>query len=464
MRVWIGFIALLLGGALPSQAVYAQQSVALEPIVQVTIAPPRVVVGQKTTLSVLVLAPNYMTSPPELPDFQVRNAVTRQLQSVNTSEQRDGVPYAGVRFEYAISPQEPGSYAVANQIVRIKYAAEPPATREVAVALPRVSFEAFIPDAASALRPFVSANSLTAEQDVKRSSDPLKAGDAVTRTITIRAEGTPAMLLPPQQFPSVDGLKLYPAQPKLEDKVDGRSDVMTSTRVDSATYMVERASDYSLPSIDIGWWNVGSGKVDQVHLEAVPLKGTVTSAVAGPASSNQSARRWTWDSVVDFIFDHWLTALLLVAVTAGFAWFAPRVTRRVAGNLHRRHQAYLQSEAFAFSRLRRAIRHRDSKASYFALLEWLPHLNATQPPISAGAFKAAARDPELDLQLDAIESELFGNRGNPAHWSPRRLLHQLVAARRKLRPRAGSRATTSLPPHLNPVGTPKVTAYGKPAR
>ncbi|MGY4359670.1 hypothetical protein ACVW0J_006163 [Bradyrhizobium sp. i1.7.7] len=196
----------------------------------------------------------------------------------------------------------------------------------------------------------------------------------------------------------------------------------------------------------------------------MPLKGTVTSAVAGPASSNQSARRWTWDSVVDFIFDHWLTALLLVAVTAGFAWFAPRVTRRVAGNLHRRHQAYLQSEAFAFSRLRRAIRHRDSKASYFALLEWLPHLNATQPPISAGAFKAAARDPELDLQLDAIESELFGNRGNPAHWSPRRLLHQLVAARRKLRPRAGSRATTGLPPHLNPVGTPKVTAYGKPAR
>ncbi|MET4793825.1 hypothetical protein ABIF64_006003 [Bradyrhizobium japonicum] len=174
MRVWIGFIALLLGGALPSPDVYAQQSMALEPIVQVTIDPSRVVVGQKATLSVLVLAPNYMTSPPELPDFQVRNAVTRQLQSVNTSEQRDGLPYAGVRFEYAISPQEPGSYAVAGQSVRIKYAAEPPATREVAVALPRVSFEAFIPDAAGSLRPFVSANSLIVEQDIKRSSDPLK--------------------------------------------------------------------------------------------------------------------------------------------------------------------------------------------------------------------------------------------------------------------------------------------------
>ncbi|MDI3560110.1 BatD family protein [Bradyrhizobium sp. Arg816] len=464
MRIWIGFIALLLGGMPPPQAAYAQQSVALAPIVQVTIAPQRVVVGQKITLSVLVLAPNYMTSPPELPDFQVRNAVTRQLQSVNTSEQRDGLPYAGVRFEYAISPQEPGSYAVAGQSVRIIYAAEPPAAREVALALPHVSFEAFIPGAASALRPFVSANSLTAEQDVKRSSDPLKAGDAVTRTITIRAEGTPAMLLPPQQFPSVDGLKLYPAQPTLEDKVDGRSDVMTSTRVDSATYMVERAGDYSLPSVDIGWWNVGSGKVEQARLEAVPLKGILTSAATDSASLSRSGQGWMWDSVVDFIVDNWMTVLLLAAIAAGVAWFAPRVARRVAAGLHRRHQAYLQSEAFAFSRLRRAIRHRDAKVSYYALLEWLSHLNATQPPITAGAFKAIARDPELDRQLDAIESELFGNRHNLAHWSPRRLLHQLVAARRRLRPRVRSRATTGLPPRLNPLGTPKVAAYRKPAR
>ena len=77
-----------------------------------------------------MLAPNYMTSPPELPDFQVRNAVTRQLQSVNISEQRDGMSYAGVRFEFAIYPQEPGSYAVSDQKVEVKYAAEPPAVRE----------------------------------------------------------------------------------------------------------------------------------------------------------------------------------------------------------------------------------------------------------------------------------------------------------------------------------------------
>jgi BatD DUF11 like domain len=169
-----------------------------EPIVRVTLDPPRVMVGQRTTLRIEVLAPNYMTAPPELPGFQVRNAVTRQLQSVNINEQRNGTTYAGVRFEFAIYPLDAGSYAIADQEVTVRYAAEPPTARETVIALPRVSFEAFIPDAAAELSPFLTANRLTVAQTVQRSSGQLKVGDAVTRTVTIKAEGTPSMLLPPQ--------------------------------------------------------------------------------------------------------------------------------------------------------------------------------------------------------------------------------------------------------------------------
>ena len=460
MKVWMGSIAVLLGCALQSPDARAQQAVTPDPIVQVTISPPRIVVGQQTTLSILALAPNYMTSPPELPDFQVRNAVTRQLQSVNTSEQRDGVSYAGVRFEYAISPQEPGSYAVAGQSVRIKFAAEPPATRDVTVALPPVSFEAFIPDAASTLSPFVSASSLTVEQDIKRSAEPLKAGDAVTRTITIRAEGTPAMLLPPQQFPAIDGLRLYPVQPKLEDKVDGRTDVMTSTRIDSATYMVERAGDYELPAIAIDWWNVESGKIAQVRLDAVPLKGI--AAAAGSAPSTGQPRGWAWDRAFDFIIDHWRAALLLTALISVLAWFTPRLARRAATDLRRRREAHLRSEAFAFHELRHAIRRRDAKGSYFALLQWLPRIDT----VTARDFKAAARDPELDRQLGSLERQLFAGRRGSARWSSGDLLRHVTAARRSLRPRATPRDVAGLPQYLNPAGTSHVTAHEnrKPAR
>ena len=107
----------ILVAAIAPHGAWAQQAPAPEPVLNVTIDPQRVVVGQKTTLRIDVLAPNYTTSPPELPGFQVRNAVTRPLQSVNLSEQRDGTNYAGVRFEFAIYPQEPGAFAIADQKV-----------------------------------------------------------------------------------------------------------------------------------------------------------------------------------------------------------------------------------------------------------------------------------------------------------------------------------------------------------
>ena len=224
--------AILVVVAIAPCSAWAQQAPAPEPVLNMTIDPKRVVVGQRTTLRIDVLAPNYTTSPPELPGFQVRNAVTRQLQSVNLSEQRNGASYAGVRFEFAIYPQEAGSFAISDQKVKVKYAAEPPAVREELLSLPRVSFDAFIPDAAADLNPYLAASQLTVEQSVQRSSDPLKVGDSITRTVTIKAEETPAMLLPPVTFPAVDGLAVYPGQPSLQDKTEGRTDALTATRTD----------------------------------------------------------------------------------------------------------------------------------------------------------------------------------------------------------------------------------------
>jgi hypothetical protein len=438
---------------------WAQQAGAPEPILQVTVDPARVVVGQKTTLRIDVLAPNYMTSPPELPGFQVRNAVTRPLQNVNLSDQRNGASYAGVRFEFAIYPQEAGSYAVADQKVNVRYAAEPPAVREEEIALPRVSFEAFIPDAAADLNPFLAAGGLTIEQAVRRSSEQLKVGDSVTRTVTMKAEETPAMLLPPVTFPSVDGLAVYPTQPALQDKTDGRSDALSATRTDSATYILQKPGEYSLPAIDVRWWNVAERRVETAHLDAVTMQVAANPAVQSSEASAPVART-TWAAIVDLIVDHWRLALLATLVVGGLSWLAPAAVRRIAVHHRRRREAYLQSEAFAFSRFRHAVQHGDAKAAYFAMLDWLPHVGATTSDHSIEAFKVAAGDPSLDHEIDAIEAELFAAQSRAGQWSRRQLLHRVTAARRRLRPRAEYRDKMRLPQQLNPVGFRNACALG----
>ncbi|MGY4404021.1 BatD family protein [Bradyrhizobium sp. USDA 3315] len=448
MRHQLAIAALMLGLLVPC-ATLAQQSTPA-PILRVTLDPSRVVVGQAATLRIEVLAPNYMTAPPELPDFQVRNAVTRQLRSANESEERDGLTYAGVRFEYAIHAQEPGSYAISGQAITIKYAAEPPATREATLALPRIAFEAFIPDAASDLQPFLAARNLSIAQTVSRSSDQLKAGDAVTRTVTIKAEGIPAMLLPPVRLAPLDGLKLYPAQPSLQDKTEGRPEVLTSARVDSAVYMLEKAGEYVLPPVDLRWWNIDAQRIDIAHVDAVTLHVEVNPA-AGASPVDTPRVGGSCGALLDVIVDHWQATALVLLALAGLGWLMPLMVRAIVAR-HRRHRAaYLRSETFAFGVLLRAARKGDARAVYFALLDWLQRFEPVAPQHTVEAFKAAAHDAALNDEIGAVERALFSPSPGAAGWSPGQLLRRVGGARRRIRRETARAASYRATGQLNPV-------------
>jgi len=411
-----------------ASATLAQQPDGPAPILRASVNPPATVVGQKVTLVIDVLAPNYMTKPPVLPDFQIRNAVTRNGATINLSEQVNGVTFAGVRFEFSIYPQEPGNFAVSGQTVTITYAVNPPQTREASLQIPPLSFEATIPDAAQMLDPFISATRLVVRQDIKPSSDPLKVGDSVTRTVTIEAEGTPAMLLPAPSLVRVDGADVYPAQPEFQDKSDSRTDALTARRVDQATYMLQRAGEFALPAIDIGWWNVRAQKVEHAGVAPVSLPVTENPAIKPPGENTRSLspRR-----IVLFLADHLWALLAIVIVGCTLAWFAPRAIARLSDQMRRRREAYRRSEAFAFANFRAAARHGDAGRTYFALLNWLARF---APGLSLQAFRAAAHDAELDAQIGAIESHLFGTAPSvQAQRSTSKLAGCVASARRRLR-------------------------------
>ena len=196
---------------------------------------------------------------------------------------------------------------------RSRYAAEPPATREVVVALPRIDFEAFIPDAAAALHPFVAA-----KQADDRAGDPAFVGAAQGRRFrhAHRHHQGGRHACDAAAADSISrrstGLRVYPAQPSLEDKTDGRTDVLYVDAVDSATYMLERPGDYLLPAIDVRWWNVGASKVETRASRRRDAAGRGQSGGARRDSGRaRPATRWDLDAICSiFVADHWLLALL----------------------------------------------------------------------------------------------------------------------------------------------------------
>jgi hypothetical protein len=66
---------------------------------------------------------------------------------------------------------------------------------------------------------------------------------------------------------------------------------------------------------------------------------------------------------------------------------------------------------------------------------------------------AAARDPVLDREIDALQTTLFAPRRAAADWSPHQLVQRIGSARRTLqRHSTRSELIHALPRQLNPIG------------
>jgi hypothetical protein len=161
-----------------------------------------------------------------------------------------------------------------------------------------------------------------------------------------------------------------------------------------------------------------------------------------------------------------LLGFLAAAALGLVAWVAPRAARAAAASHRARRAAYLQSEAFAFGQLRQAVRRRDAKKTYFALLDWLTRFDGAAPDHTVEALTTAARNPALDRQIVAIENELFASKQDAERWSPGQFLRGVNAARRGLHRRPGHNRRSTLPEELNPVGVRGAPAHfwRKPAR
>lgn len=448
----------------------AQESGAPQPIVRATLKPDSVLVGSPVTLEIAVLAPNYLTAPPAFPDIQLNNAVTRPLGSgTNLSEERQGTTYAGVLREFAIYPQEPGAYAISGRSVTLSYAIDPPrSSPPVTLSIPDLTFTATIPDAAQGLDPFLASTKLTLHQILTPQPGNLKVGDSIARTITVEAADLPAMLLPPMRFAAVDGLSVYPDQPTLEDKAGERGGPSTGSRVDRATYILERTGSYTLPAVEIAWWNADAQKVETARADAVtfavqPNPALAQAATTGAATGNahrfslaEAARRfWPWLAAG--------TALL-----GTLAWFAKRIVKSASGWRAERRRRYLASEAHWFHRFRAATRTGDSRQVLTALLAWIDRFPPLAKPATLEALAAASNDPALVAELTRLKAALYAAPGDAnarIPFSARRLRREIGAARRRLRRGPSGRRANTLPP-LNPdhAAPPRHGGNRPPAR
>lgn len=417
---------------------------AAEPIIRVEIlTQPPIVPGQQVQIQVDVLAPNFFLSPPKFPLFDLPNAVVTlpDERAVNLTETINGESYAGVRRDYIVTPQIAGDFILPPASITFTYAAVPgqPGTAG-AVTLPPEKFTvAGAPAGATA-----AAQKVTVAQDLDRDPRSLKSGDTLVRTLTVTAQGMQAMMIPVPDFTAPDGVRLYPHDPVLTDKLDQAQGTIGGERIDRVTYAFETAGDYQLPAIEIAWYDPATQKREVARAPEIDVSveaaAGFTPAIKPPEVGQEAAPKgahlwqalpWIASGLAGLVLLTWLVSWLVAHMRA---W---RQARRLS---------YEQSEACSFQHFSAACREGASDRVYGALQSWAGR--AKTAPL--GDWLRGSGDGAALAEYEKLERALFAPQPEAGSYDAAKLLAGIADARRKwLDRRAAVAAPAALPP-LNP--------------
>ncbi len=314
---------------------------AAEPTIRIKVMGQQpVVAGQSLRIEVTILAPNFFLSAPAFPSLQVPGAVVTMPdeRAANSTESIDGVSYAGISKTYSFTPQTAGDFTLPSPEIRFTYAGDDGKPREASVTLPATTSHAGGQQGTPAQATGVPSTLPAAPIHITQQFDqPLsgkdahvRAGDALVRTITIFAPGTPAMMIEPPALAAVRGVKQFRADPQLQDGVPATGDEPAGTsggrRVETITYVFGGSGSFTLPAVSVAWYDPASGKRAQSSAPAVTVK--VSRAASGFGLAPTGGAPFSWPDWLDWRLVTGLAALALALGYGAWRW------RRGARLLH----------------------------------------------------------------------------------------------------------------------------------
>lgn len=313
MRCLLLLVAVVMS-ALAATATMAAGAAEPVPRLRVSPLPDKVRVGQVVPLEIAVLVPGWFTAPVELPASFVLDGASVRLaegSSANLNERIEGVSYAGIRRRYELVATRTGTLTLPPIALRCQWNN---GTRSATHTLstPPLSVNVTLPPGMEGLDYFIATPRFELSQTLDRPLTGLKAGDAFTRTLTLRASGLPAMQLPALQATAPAGLAVYPDEPLLETTRGERGAADQSLRRQRFTYVLQAPGDYELPGLALSWFDTGSDKVRVARVPALsfsvrpgpPVHTRVTNPSQNP-SAVSPAPTWRVRALALIRGDYW---------------------------------------------------------------------------------------------------------------------------------------------------------------
>jgi len=259
----------------------------------------------------------------------------------------------------------------------------------------------------------------------------LKVGEPLTRIIQIEALGLTAEQLPEIEVKAPAGSKVYLDQPEMQTKIDN-GELLHAVKRQSLAFIPARSGTFTLPAINIKWWDVVNNRQESAILPERVIKvinadpqaaaagtsttlqqnskpgDTIEKAEADPKSlpaeqNNQpksdsqiSGELKLWQTVSAVLLFIWIITLML--------WYR---SRRHQIQSHTTLQKAAIRPIANRESIKKACLDNDPKSAQAAILDWSA---ATWPEESLTNLKTVARklnQPELMKTFTDIEKALY---------------------------------------------------------
>jgi oxygen tolerance protein BatD len=243
-----------------------------------------------------------------------------------------------------------------------------------------------------------------------RPLDELVAGEPITRTIYLSAQGLTSAQLPPLDINSGDGFKVYPDQPQLNDDVS--SNGVMGTREESIAIVPSRGGTITLPPITVQWWDTASNQVRETVLEGKtltikPVENTISapvSAIEIPSTAETPLIEKQPPSLVFWLLIISNVLLLGTAIIFLVLWRAAR--NKALTEPAPSEKSPERKEATLFKQLQQQAKKKDPRAFREGLLIWAS-VRWQHSLVTLDDVAVIAKDPLLTTELQALDRALY---------------------------------------------------------
>jgi hypothetical protein len=373
-------------------------------------------------------------SQASLDEPELTDAVIEKLgEDSNYNTQLNGVGYLVTERKYAVFPQKSGQMTIKPLVL----------TAEVVIGN-RLGFNGFFnsqltktkkvsskaimlnvkPVPSSFTRPhWLPAEQLVLKEEWSGYVKQMKVGEPLTRTLTLLAKGTTVGQLPELNNAKTDDkLKTYPDQPALQEQK--KPDGLIAFREEKIALIPSKAGSYTLPAIEVPWFNTQSQKIEiaglpETTITAISVAGNqaavkppaVTSVKpqkieSNPTIQQQQGNFWLFASV--FLASGWLATMV-------YFLFRHRAKKPVI----EKNEIDVRLKD-SIKRLKKACTDNEAAAAKDALIEWgRQKFNVS----SLGAI-AAFCDARLRDEILQLNQLLYGKEAE--QWKGKKLFQAFV--------------------------------------